>query len=85
MSPEALAQVYTILTTPVASLPIRYLGFPLTEGRMRNADWQPVMAKIKARLEGLESTTPFLWRAPGATPVCLDGYPHILRGSCSYA
>ena len=55
LSPEALAQVSAILSTPVASLPIRYLGFPLTEGHMRNADWQPVTAKIEARLGGWQA------------------------------
>ena len=52
LPPETLAQISVILSTPVASLPIRYLGIPLTAGRMRNADWQPVKAKIDARLEG---------------------------------
>ena len=55
MSSEVLAQVFEIFSTLVASLPIRYLGIPLTEGRMHNADWQPVTAKIEARLGGWQA------------------------------
>ena len=55
MSPEVLAQVSEILSTPVASLPIHYLGIPLTEGRMCNVDWQPVTAKIEAQLGGWQA------------------------------
>ena len=47
-----LAQISEILSTLVASLPIRYLGISLTAGRMRSAEWQPVTAKIDVRLEG---------------------------------
>ena len=50
LPPEMIAQISEILSTPVASLPIRYLGIPLTAGRMRSAEWQPVTAKIAARL-----------------------------------
>ena len=52
LPPEMLAQISEILSAPVASLPIRYLGIPLTAGHMRNVEWQPVTAKIDARLEG---------------------------------
>ena len=52
LPPETLAQISEILSTLVASLPIRYLGIPLTAGRMRSAEWQPVTTKIDARLEG---------------------------------
>ena len=48
LPPEALAQISKVLSTPVASLPIPYLGIPLTAGRMRSADWQPITAKIDA-------------------------------------
>ena len=39
----------------IASLSIRYLGIPLAEGRLRARDWQPVMAKIEARLGGWQA------------------------------
>ena len=55
LPPEGIAQISEILSTPVASLRIRYLGIPLIAGRMRNADWQPVTAKIDARLEGWQA------------------------------
>ena len=43
------------MPTPIASLPIRYLGLPLAEGRLRTRDWQPVISKIEARLGGWEA------------------------------
>ena len=52
LPPEMIAQISEILFTPIASLPISYLGIPLTAGRMRSAEWQLVTAKIDARLEG---------------------------------
>ena len=50
-----LARVSAVLATPVASFPIRYLGLPLTEGRLRAHDWQPVMEKIETRLGGWQA------------------------------
>ena len=44
-----------MLATPVASFPIRYLGLPLAEGRLRARDWQLVMEKIEARLGGWQA------------------------------
>ena len=55
LPPEVIAQISEILSTPIAFLPIRYLGIPLTAGRMRSADWQPVPTKINARLEGWQA------------------------------
>ena len=53
---EELARISTpVLSTPVASLPIRYLRLPLAEGRLHKRDWQPVMAKIEARLGGWQA------------------------------
>ena len=44
-----------MLATPVALLPLRYLGLPLAEGRLCARDWQPVMAKIEARFGGWQA------------------------------
>ena len=44
-----------ILTTPIGELPIRYLGVPLADRRLRSRDWQPVLEKVETRLGG--------WRA----------------------
>ena len=44
-----------ILTTPIGELPIRYLGVPLADRRLRIRDWQPVLEKVETRLGG--------WRA----------------------
>ena len=44
-----------ILETPIGTLPIRYLGVPLIDRRLRIQDWQPVFEKVEARLGG--------WRA----------------------
>ena len=52
---EELAWVSAVLSTLVALLSIRYLGLPLAEGRLRTRDWQPVMAKIEARLGGWQA------------------------------
>ena len=52
LSLEELDRVSAVLATSVVSLPIRYLGLPLAEGRLRARDWHLVMAKIKARLGG---------------------------------
>ena len=48
---KELARVAAVLSTPIALFPIRYLGLPLTEGRLRNLDWQPVIKKIEAAFE----------------------------------
>ena len=47
---EELARVFAVLATHVALLPIHYLELPLVEGRLRDHDWQPIMAKIEAVL-----------------------------------
>ena len=44
-----------ILATPAGSLPIRYLGLPLVEGRMTIREWQPVLEAMERCLGG--------WRA----------------------
>ena len=44
-----------ILATPIGVLPIRYLGVPLVDRRLRIQEWQPVFEKVETRLGG--------WRA----------------------
>ena len=36
-----------ILATPIETLPIRYLGLPLTDRRLRTQNWQPVVEKVE--------------------------------------
>ena len=36
----------------MGSLPICYLGLPLSTGQIRGADWQSVVGKVEQRLEG---------------------------------
>ena len=55
LASKELALVSAMLATPVASFPIRYLGLPLAEGRLRALDYQSVMAKIEARLGGWQA------------------------------
>ena len=55
LSAEELSGCSQILETPIGSLPIRYLGVPLIDRRLRIHDWQPVFEKVETRLGG--------WRA----------------------
>ena len=55
MSSEETSQCARILSTPVSSLPIWYLGLPLVGGRLSSREWQPVVATMERRLGG--------WRA----------------------
>ena len=43
------------LVTPIGTLPLRYLGVPLADRRLRVQGWQPVIDKVDARFGG--------WRA----------------------
>ena len=54
-SAEELSGCSHILETPIGALPIRYLGVPLVDRRLRIQDWQPVFEKVETRLGG--------WRA----------------------
>lgn len=55
MSTEELACCSQALSTPTKTLPIQYLGLPLTSGRLSAREWQPVFEKIERRLEGWKS------------------------------
>ena len=55
LSQEELAGCSRILATPIGTLPIRYLGVPLVDRRLRIQDWHPVIEKVETRLAG--------WRA----------------------
>ena len=47
MSAEERGQCAGILSTPTGSLPIKYLGLPLVEGRTRLRDWQPILPTME--------------------------------------
>ena len=47
LSPEEMVSCSHILMTPIGELPIRYLGLPLADSRLRIQDWQPVLEKVE--------------------------------------
>ena len=55
LSAEELAGCAQTLATPIAGLPIWYLGVPLVDRRLLIQDWHPVIEKVETRLGG--------WRA----------------------
>lgn len=44
--------VWAILSSPVAQLPIRYLGLPLTVKKPTKLDFQPMLAVVQAKIQG---------------------------------
>ncbi len=44
-----------VLGCKLGSLPIRYLGLPLTIGQLRKEDWWTVVEKIEKRIEGWQA------------------------------
>ena len=52
MSRDEEDQCLRALGTPLGTLPIRYLGLPLSTGQICGADWQSVVGKVEQRLEG---------------------------------
>ena len=52
ISQDEESQCSRALGTPMGTLPIRYLGLPLSTGQLRGADWQSVVGKVEQRLEG---------------------------------
>ena len=52
MSREEEDQCSPALGTPMGTLPIPYLGLPLSTGQIRGADWQSVVGKVEQRLDG---------------------------------
>ena len=52
LSREEELQCSRALMTPVGSLPMKYLGLPLSTGKIRKAEWQPVVDKVERRLAG---------------------------------
>ena len=52
---EKMSGCLQTLAMPIGVLPIRYLGVPLVDRRLRLQDWQPVFKKVETRLGG--------WRA----------------------
>ena len=55
LSTSELTQCVSILGMAIGTLPIRYLGLPLTERSLRAPDWQPVLEKVEARLGGWQA------------------------------
>lgn len=47
--------VERIMSSPSSSLPIRYLGLPLTVKKPRKIEFQPMLSAIQAKLEGWTS------------------------------
>ena len=58
LSADELSECSQILETPIGALPIRYLGVPLVDRRLRIQYWQPVLEKVETHLEagGLASS-----------------------------
>ena len=52
LATEELQRCAEILATPIETIPIRYLGLPLTNHRLKTKDWQPVVEKVEKRLGG---------------------------------
>ena len=52
LATEELQRCVEILATSIETLPIRYLGLPLTDRCLKTQDWQPVVEKVKKRLGG---------------------------------
>ena len=50
LSVEELSRCAEILASPIGTLPLRYLGLPLTDRRLWTHDWQPMMEKVESRL-----------------------------------
>ena len=55
LSAEEMVGCSRILTTPIGELPIRYLGVPLADCRLRIRDWQPVLEKVETQLGGWQA------------------------------
>ena len=55
LSEEEMSSCSQILTTPIRVLPIRYLGVPLVDHRLRIQDWQPIFEKVETRLGGWQA------------------------------
>ena len=52
LSQDEESQCSRALGTPMGTLPIRYLGLPLSTGQLRGTDWLRVVGKVEQRLEG---------------------------------
>ena len=55
LSSEEMTGCSRLLATPISTLPIRYLGVPLVDRRLRISDWQPVLEKVESRLGGWQA------------------------------
>ena len=52
LSQDEESQCSRALGTPMGTLPIQYLGLPLSTGQLRSAYWESVVGKVEQRLEG---------------------------------
>ena len=77
LSSKELVGCARILATPIGALPIRYLGMPLVDRRLRMRDWQPVLEKVDTRLGGWKAR--FLSRGGGGALYCLRRYYRLSR------
>ena len=68
---KELAGCAQILATPIGALPIRYLGVPLVDRRLRIRDWQLVLEKVETRLGGWRAR--FLSWGGGGAPCTAQG------------
>ena len=47
LSLDEESQCSRALGTPMGTLPIRYLGLPLSTGQLRGVDWQSIVGKVE--------------------------------------
>ena len=52
LASDELQRCAEILATSIETLPIRYLGLPLIDRRLKTKDWQPVVEKVEKCLGG---------------------------------
>lgn len=52
--------ISVIFSCRVDTLPIRYLGYPLRQGRLSKQDWDPLLDHLERRLEGWKGKYLFL-------------------------
>ena len=50
LTQEERMQCSDAFGTLIESLPMRYLGLPLQNGKLRRIEWQPVIEKVETRL-----------------------------------
>ena len=79
LSSKELDWVSAVLGTPVTLLPIRYLGLPLAEGRLR-LRLAASNGEDRGPPWGIASTASFPWWSCGAVVIRIGDHPHIFYG-----